>query len=675
MADGSRSLHRERKFGGPLQRPVISVAHSHRHNNSLALREPIIALGRIMAEGGAERRLSAIVAVDVAGYSRLMGADEQGTLAALKRHRDATVPIGEGHGGRVVGTSGDGELWEYPSVIEAVQSAIEMQALMAGRNAEIPDEQKMLYRIGINLGDVMIDGDDIYGDGINVAARIEALADPGGICVSAMVHDGVRDRMDIHFKDMGDIEVKNIVRPVRVFRVLGKGKSEKSAKQSRPVWPKIVAVAVAILAVFVGGGVWFWWQQPAQDPTEQSTAANVLPDKPSIAVLPFANLGASKEQKAFADGISEDLTTQLSKLSGLLVISRTSTFNYKDKKLDIRQIARELGVRYVLEGSVRRSGDQLRINAQLIEAGSGGHIWAETYDGAVGEVFALQDRINQNIVLALKVHLAGNEHDRIVDRGTKNIKAYEAYQRGERLRIYSRANVYSEAVGEYEEATTLDPRFASAYAALGYTLFAWANSGDNMAQRRERLAKARALADKSILMKEVPLGYLLQAKISLFEKLKHERALIEARRAVALDPNLAEGHATLGEILLYDGQLDEALKSLELATRLNPGFPEFYKFLKGQAKFHQLKFEAALDDMAGFCPTAATRAYSTLCTLYQASAYAHIGNIAKAKSFLIGNQAFSKMRSFSTIIAVRYPFKNPGDVEELLGGLAKFIPK
>jgi TolB-like protein/class 3 adenylate cyclase/Tfp pilus assembly protein PilF len=629
-----------------------------------------------MAEGGKERRLAAIVSVDVVGYSRLMGADEQGTLAALTGHRDAMAPLVERHGGRLVGQAGDGLLFEFPSVVEAVTCAMEVQSAMAVRNQYLPDDKKMLSRVGINLGDIMVDGDDIFGDGVNVAARIEALAEPGGICISGSVHEQVRDRMDIRLTDMGEVEVKNIARPVRVFRVLGEGKPAEAPMPARTMGWKFGAAALVVITVIAAGAAVFWRQQPASDPAVPSTTASVLSGKPSIAVLPFANMSADKAQESFADGISEDLTTQLSKLSGLLVISRTSTFKYKGQKIDIRQIARELGVRYILEGSVRRGGNQLRINAQLIEAGTGGHIWAETYDGAVGDVFALQDRINKNIVSALKIHLAGKEPERIIDRGTNNIEAHEAFQRGERLRIYSKANVYTEAVDEYENAISLDPRFADARAALGHILFAWANSGDAWATKRDMLAKAQVLADEALLMKEVPLGFLLQARISLFQKLKHEQALSAARRALALDPNLAEAHATLGEILLYDGQLDEALNSLDQAARLNPGFPEFYRFLKGQVKFHQGKYEAALEDMAGFCPTAATRAYSTLCAFYQASAYAHIGNIAKAKSFFIGNMAtLSTMASLSTMIAVRYPFKSSGDVEKLLEGLAKFRPK
>ena len=307
-----------------------------------------------MSEPGAERRLAAIVAIDVAGYSRLMGADEKGTLAALKGHRAATDPISQKHGGRIVGTAGDGVLLEFPSVVAAVECTVEIQAVMAERNADIADDQKMLYRIGINLGDVLVDGEDIYGDGVNVAARLEGLAEPGGICVSAMVHDNVRDKLDIAFDDMGDVEVKNIARPVHVWRWVAEGHA-------------------AALPASAGA--------PLPLP---------LPDKPSIAVLPFDNMSGDPEQEYFADGIVEDIITSLSKIASLFVIARNTTFTYKGKAVDIRAVARELGVRYVLEGSVRKGGNRLRITAQLIDADDGSHIWAERYDREIEDIFDIQ---------------------------------------------------------------------------------------------------------------------------------------------------------------------------------------------------------------------------------------------------------------------------------------------
>ena len=340
-----------------------------------------------MAEGDVTRRLTTIVAIDVAGYSRLMGTDEAGTLARLKEHRAATDPIYAAHGGRIVGTAGDGLLLEFPSVVEAVASAVEVRKVMAERNAPLPDDEKMLYRIGINLGDVLADGDDIYGDGVNVAARIEALAEPGGICISRTVRDNVRDRMDIALDDLGEVEVKNIARPVRVFRVLGEG--EAPAVPRRPVAAKkwLAAATVVLLIAVAGGAGWWWQQQPDFEPADPAKMAYALPEKPSIAVLPFDNLSGDPAQDFFSDGITESIISTLSKLPNMFVIARNSTFTYKAKSTDVRHVAEELGVRYVLEGSVQRSGEQVRVTAQLVDALSGYHLWSEQYDRELADIF------------------------------------------------------------------------------------------------------------------------------------------------------------------------------------------------------------------------------------------------------------------------------------------------
>ena len=310
-----------------------------------------------------------------------MGADEEGTLAALKSHRRELVdPKIAEHNGRIVKTTGDGMLVEFASVLDAVRCCVEFQRAMADRNSETPADRQMLFRVGINLGDIIIDEDDIHGDGVNVAARLEALAKPGGICVSRTVRNQVRDKMDITFEDMGEVEVKNIARPVKVFRVLQQGEEAKLPKQQKSAKWKFAAAAV-VLALLAGGGAW-WWQQPDFEPADPAKMAYALPEKPSIAVLPFDNYSGDKEQEYFADGMVEDLITDLSKVSGLFVIARTSSFTYKGKAVKVQQDAEDLGVRYVVEGSVRRVGDIVRINVQVIDALSGYHVWAERYDGA-----------------------------------------------------------------------------------------------------------------------------------------------------------------------------------------------------------------------------------------------------------------------------------------------------
>lgn len=347
-----------------------------------------------MENGNPERRLAAIVAIDVVGYSRLMGADEAGTLKILKAHQQALTSLVEHHGGRLVSTAGDGILLEFPSVVEALDCSMKIQALMDIRNLEVADDKKMLFRIGINLGDIIIHTDnDVFGDGVNVAARIEQLAPAGGICISRSVRNQVRDKMDVNLEDMGEIDVKNITRPIRVFRVLKEGEVASKPPRKKSLWQKYAAAA-AVLVALVGGGASLWWQaQPDFEPTDTAMMTFKLPEKPSIAVLPFDNLSDESSQEYFADGMTDDLITDLSKLSGLFVISRNSTFTYKNKAVKIRKVAEELGVRYVLEGSIRRIGDQVRINAQLIDALSGFHLWAERYDGSMTDVFQLQDRV------------------------------------------------------------------------------------------------------------------------------------------------------------------------------------------------------------------------------------------------------------------------------------------
>jgi adenylate cyclase len=341
-----------------------------------------------MAEERARRRLAAILAADVVGYSRLAAADEAGTLAVLKaRRRDVLVPLVARHRGRIFKIAGDGVLIEFGSAVDAVQCAVDLQQGMAAANDGQPDERHIVLRIGINLGDVMVEGSDLYGDGVNIAARLESLADPGGICLSAMIHQNVKTKLNLSFEDIGEQRLKNIAEPVRTFRIhLG----------------STAAAAVP-----------------------RAAGALPLPDKPSIAVLPFTNMSGEPEQEHFSDGISEDIITALSKLSKLFVVARNSTFTYKGRPIDVKQVGREQGVRYVLEGSVRRGGNRLRITAQLIDAVSGHHLWAQRYDRPMQDVFELQDEITREVASALQVELTEGERARLWASGTKNLEAWE----------------------------------------------------------------------------------------------------------------------------------------------------------------------------------------------------------------------------------------------------------
>jgi adenylate cyclase len=370
------------------------------------------------------RRLAAILAADVAGYSRLMGADEEGTLAALKAlRREVADPKIKEHRGRIVKTTGDGLLLEFASVVDAVRCAVEVQREITERNADVPPDRRIELRMGINLGDIIRDGRDIFGDGVNVAARLEALAEPGGIYVSRVVHDQVRDKLDVAFEDLGEQQVKNIARPVHVWRIRLGAKSAVSASLG-------------------------------------------LPDKPSIAVLPFANMSADPEQEFFADGIAEDVITALSRYPSLFVIARNSSFTYKGRAVDVKQIGRELGVRYVLEGSLRKAGNRIRVTAQLVEAETGNHIWAERYDRGLADIFAVQDEIAQAVTIAIAPAIADAEQHRAMRKPPGSLDAWAAYQRG--LWHLSKANIDDNALAQkfLQQAVDLDPSFAGGYKGL-----------------------------------------------------------------------------------------------------------------------------------------------------------------------------------------------------------------
>ncbi len=381
-----------------------------------------------------QRKLTTIFSTDVQGYSRLMADDEAATVHTLKAYREVISSHIEKHGGRVIDSPGDNLLAEFGSVVHAVESAVEIQQALKEWNEELPEGRKMEFRIGINLGDVIADGERLYGEGVNIAARLESLAEGGGICISSDAYRQVRDRLPFGFEDLGEHSVKNLPRPVHAYRVLmepeaaGTLSAAKRMGQKPRQWAVVAAVAVFVLG---GVALWnFYLRPPRIEPASVKRMAFPLPEKPSIAVLPFLNMSGDPKQEYFADGMTEDLITDLSKISGLFVIARNSVFTYKGKSVKIRQVAEEMGVRYVLEGSVRRVGDQVRINAQLIDSTTGGHLWAERYDGSLADVFALQDRVTQKIVAALAVNLTPGEKALQTRPETGNPEAYDAFLRG-----------------------------------------------------------------------------------------------------------------------------------------------------------------------------------------------------------------------------------------------------
>jgi TolB-like protein/class 3 adenylate cyclase len=507
-----------------------------------------------------ERQLVAIVAADIAGYSRLMGADEEGTVTQLKAcRRELIDPSIARHRGRVVKTTGDGFLIEFSSPVEAVRCAVELQQGMIDRNADVPENRCIYFRIGINLGDVIVDDRDLYGDAVNIAARLENLADPGGICISGTLWEQIRDRLALPFKDRGEQSVKNIARSVRVYALPTEAVADLPASSMSP----------ATLIV-----------QPAGAP------------RLSIVVLPFANLSNDPEQQYFADGITEDLITDLSRIEGSLVISRNSAFTYRDKTVDTKQIGRELGVRYVLEGSVRRSGNRVRVNAQLIDAESDAHLWAERFDRDTSDLFALQDEITSRIAIALNLALVDAEAVRASEH--PNALDYIFRGRAAAYRSVSRDN-HTEAIGLYERALTLDPWSVEALSQLATYLAARAMNGmtDSAAAdiaRAEGLAGQAVAASPRSARAHYAKGQVLRAQAQVLgAQRRYEEAIAEYETALALNRNLVFAIAAVGRCKLMTGAIEEVIPLLEQAIRLSPRDPGIFNWYLWIGRVHLLQ--------------------------------------------------------------------------------------
>ncbi len=538
-----------------------------------------------------ERRLAAILAADVVGYSALMEKDEAGTFARLKARRQELVePEIANHHGRIFKLMGDGLMAEFGSVVDAVECAVALQRGLAERNESVPEENRIRLRIGINLGEVIVEGDDRYGEGVNVAARLEQLADPGGVFVSAKVAREVEKKLAFGFEPMGEQRVKNMTEPLTVYRVIldGAPPSVRLAPSlPRTNRPRALAVGwIAIVLIAIGAFLGYQrWSEPNGPP---------LPDKPSIAVLPFVNMSNDPEQAYFADGISEDLMTDLSHVSGLFVIARNSVFAYKGKAIDVRKVAKELGVRYVIEGSVRRAGDQVRINVQLIDATTGAHQWAERYDGSYGNIFALQDKVTKAVVDAMALKLTAGENLALAQRETKNPEAYDAFLRGWEHYGRTTPESFIKAIPYFERAIELDPEYGRAYAALAMVYFRsydnrW--SGNLGMPEAEVYRKAQEFAR---LAKKFPTSTYHQVAGGISRARGwYNDALQEFAAAIALDPSDSWNHAELAYALIYAGRPQEAAAEIETAMRLDPRFPPLFVYYKGLTEFAQDRWPEA----------------------------------------------------------------------------------
>jgi adenylate cyclase len=573
------------------------------------------------------RRLAAILAADVAGYSRLMGADEEGTLERLKAlRRELIDPKIVEHHGRIVKTTGDGLLIEFASVVDALRCASDVQTAMAERNVDVPPEARIEFRVGIHQGDIVAEDGDIFGDGVNVAARLEGLAEPGAICVSARVQEDAAGKLNLAFEEMGEQSLKNIARPIRVYRIRLDTGSDQSIR------PVNISPALA------------------------------LPDKPSIAVLPFANMSGDPEQEYFADGMVEEIITALSRIRRLFVIARNSTFTYKGQAIDVKQVGRELGVRYVLEGSVRKAAERVRITGQLIDATTGTHLWADRFDGSLEDVFELQDRVASSVAGIIEPTLQAAEIRHSVNRPTTDLSAYDLYLRALAIFFPVTKEGILTALGLLQQAITIDTRYGPALSWAAFCHMTVVRDGwtaEPEASRRKAIEFARRALEvgendpRVLVHAALVLAYLgedIEAMIGLVD------------RALRINPSFARGWYVSGLLRVWGGQPDLTIEHIETSLRLSP-LERVGATLStvGMAHFFKQQFDAAasklvltIQDHPGFPPS-----YRTL-----AACYAHMGRLDEARTIIARLRAIAPVHVSSDL-----PFRKPEDRELFMSGL------
>ena len=526
--------------------------------------------GAAMPENSVKRKLTAILCADVKGYSRMMGEDEVGTFHTLSDYLEIMNTIIADHRGRVFSSPGDAILAQFVSVVDAVQCAVEIQEKIEAKNVDVPEDRKMRLRIGVNLGDVIEKEEQIYGDGVNIAARIETLAKPGSVSISHTAYDQVRNKLKFGYEYQGKHTVKNIAQPISIYSVLtapedaGKIIGEEKPKQWR-----LAAVSVAVVLIIFAGSltIWNYFLKPSPSYKAQTS------EDVSIAVLPFDNMSNDPEQEYFSNGISENLITDLSKVPDFLVISRNTSFSYKGKPIKIEQIAKELNVKYVLEGSVQKAGDSVRINAQLIDASTGHHLWADRYDGKISDIFSLQDKITQKIATSLAVTLTDDVKNLLAQHGTNNIEAYEAFLKGSDLANYLRMDSerMAKAIPWFEKAIELDPGYSNAYAGLAEAYM----RGSILGIHRKlgislRLTRTRAANYLYMAMKNpTHLAYREMARLYV-QRRQFEEALDYAEKAITIDPNNADNNSVMAQALINSGSPDEAIPFSERMRRIDP---------------------------------------------------------------------------------------------------------
>jgi adenylate cyclase len=582
-----------------------------------------------MSNDTVARKLTVILFADVSGYSYLTGVDEVGTHKQLASGLDLISRKIKDAGGHVVNYAGDAVLAEFASVVAAIESAVEIQRSLVNANANVSDDKRLEFRIGVNLGEVIVDRDGIYGDGVNIAARLESLAEPGGIWISSTVHDQVVGKTSVIFEDMGSHKVKNIARPISAYRVLLETTD---------------AVGEPVLEL----------EKPS------------MSDKPSIAILPFENMSGDPEQEYFADGIAEDIITSLSKLSQLLVIARNSTFAYKGKPVDLREVARDLGVRYIVEGSVRKARDRVRITAQLIDSVTGGHLWADRFDRGLADVLAVQDEVTHEIVSAMALKLTADEEGLLKHKSTENLEAYDYFLRGRTMHWDVSKDSNAQAQAFFNRAIDLDSTFAPAYAFLAEELVLdyinqWSDATDHLLERAFDLAQEAVKLDDAYARAHFALG-----NACLWMR-RHDQASAAFETAVALDPNFATGHMGLGWVLQYAGRSEEAIGLINRGMRLDPHYLPFRLHWLAQAYFQLGRFDEAIDILK---QRVARDPNTDISHVLLAASFGHLDRVAEAReewaAALNVNPNYSLEHRRQVL-----PYKNPDDFNLLVEGLRK----
>ena len=618
-----------------------------------------------------KRKLTAILSADVKGYSRLMGEDEDATVHTLKTYRELIGNLIHKYHGRVVDSPGDNILSEFASVVDALRSAVAIQEELKAKNTELSENRRMEFRIGINLGDVIEDEGRIYGDGVNIAARIEGLSQSGGICISRTAYDHVKNKLSLGYEYIGEHAVKNIADPVKVYRVLmepeaaGKLIGEKRTRPIRRRWA-IVASVILVLG-FVAVAIWNFYLRSALFPEKGSSVKKASiseTEKPSIAVLPFKNLSGNPEQEYFSDGITNDIITDLSKFSELSVIASNTVFTYKDKSVKVKDVSRDLGVRYVLEGSVQKVADKVRINAQLIDASTNHHLWAERYDRDLIDLFKLQDELVQTIVTKMAIRIDETERARTMRKDTDNLQAYDYLLRGWEYFYQNTREGNKDARLMFQRAIEIDSRYSSAYAALAWSYlndfyYGWTMFPDKSLQRTHDFAKKALSMEESNALAHSALGSIY------LRRRQYDLAMSELQRAIELNPNDTHSQRQLGSVMLYSGRMDEAIYWIESALRLNPNLSLGAFMLLGQAYYLNGRYEDAITILKkGLAKNQDFMGHDIML----AAAYAQAGYAEEAKrsaAKVLRLDPFFELDSYGTV------FRNSEDRAQIVQGLRK----